>query len=139
HARKSYTSSIRLKSDYALAYSNRGRVQKKIGNYAGAMEDFSKAIEFGSWRDNASDQNLKARLYVNLGDILMFFRKYARARAAYDEALKIEPDNQNLIGMKGNAIAALGEIEEGLKLKQQGYGVISFDSLKGVSINHGPI
>jgi len=42
---------------------------------------------------------------------------YARARAAYDEALKIEPDNQNLIGMKENAIAALGETEEGLKLK----------------------
>ena len=138
-ARKSYTSSIRLKSDYALAYSNRGRVQKKIGNYTGAMEDFFKAIEFGSWRDNASDQNLKSRLYANLGDILMFFRQYARAWAAYDEALKIEPDNQNLIGMKGNAIAALGEIEEGLKLKQQGYGAISYDNLKGVSFNHGQI
>lgn len=136
-ARKSYTNSIRLKSDYALAYSNRGRVQKKIGNYEGIMEDFSKTIELGSWGDNASDQNLKSRLYVNLGDILMIFRNYAKALAAYNEALNIEPDNQNLIGMKGNAIAALGDIEEVLKLKQQGYGVVSFDSLKGVSINYG--
>jgi tetratricopeptide (TPR) repeat protein len=136
-ARESYTDSIRLKFDYALAYSNRARVQKKIGNYEGAMEDFTKAIEFGNWKNNASDQNLKSRLYVNLGDILMFFRNYAKALAAYNEALNIEPDNQNLIGMKGNAIVALGDIEEGLKLKQQGYGVVSFDSLQGVSINHG--
>jgi len=136
-ARKSYTMSLQIKPDYALAYSNRGAVEKKIGNYDGALRDFTKAIELDGWKENPSDQNLKSRLYVNLGDILMFFTQFDKALAAYDEALKIDADNLNLIGMKGNAVAALGRIKEGLQLKQEGFGVICFDKIAGVSISHG--
>ncbi|MDP6650814.1 MAG: tetratricopeptide repeat protein, partial [Gammaproteobacteria bacterium] len=85
----------------------------------------------------ASDQNLQFRLQVNIGDLLLFFRRYEEAIAAYDEALKLEPESQDVVAFKGNPIAALGRLEEALTLIQQGYGFISFDKDSGVSIKHG--
>jgi tetratricopeptide (TPR) repeat protein len=136
-ARASYTKAIQLKPDYALAYSNRGILQKNSGDYRGAFADFTRLVELDCWNQDGSDQNLKFRLYVNLGDIHMYYREFQQALAAYDLALGIEPDNLDVPGFKGNAIAALGRISEGLSLKQAAFGVISFDKVKGVSILHG--
>jgi len=43
----------------------------------------------------------------------------------------------DVAGFKGNAVAALGNLREGLQLRQESFGVVSFDISKGVSIIHG--
>jgi tetratricopeptide (TPR) repeat protein len=136
-ARKSYSYAIQFNRDYSLAYVNRGQVQQKLGQYEGALEDFKQALELASRDSLAGDQNLQFRLQVNVGDLLLFFRRYEEAIAAYDEALKLEPESQDVVAFKGNPIAALGRLEEALTLIQQGYGFISFDKDSGVSIKHG--
>ena len=133
----SYSHAIQIRPDYSLAYSNRGLVQKKLGNYKAALQDFHKTMELDARVASLTDQDLKFRIQVNMGDIFMYFRQFEMALAAYDAALEIEPERKDVIGFKGNAIAALGRLEEGLQLRQEGFGFIAFDSSAGVSIKHG--
>ena len=46
----------------------------------------------------------------------------------------IEPENKDLPAFKGNALAGLGKLSEGLKLRQKSFGFIRFDIAEGVSI-----
>jgi tetratricopeptide (TPR) repeat protein len=110
-----------------------------LGNYPGARRDFNKAVELDPWRPENSkeDSNLKFRLHINLGDIQMYFREYDKALAAYDRAAEIDPDDLDVLAFKGNAVAGLGNLREGLQLRQESFGFISFDISKGVSIIHG--
>ena len=137
-AKKSYTSAVQLNPDNSLAFSNRGLVEKKLGDYTGAFRDFSKALELENHRPGLSDKDLRFRLNVNLGDILLYFKKFNEAIHAYDAALEIKPDSEDVLAFKGNAVCALGRLEAGLQMKQEGFGIISFDSKEGVSIKHGP-
>ena len=138
-ARRSYSRAIDLDRGYARAYSNRGIVEKELGNYPGARRDFIKAIELDPWKpDNPNeDSNFKFRLYINLGDIQLYFKEYEKSLEAYNYAAEIEPENSDVLAFKGNAIAGLGKISEGLQLRQESFGFISFDISKGVSIVHG--
>lgn len=136
-ALSSYSTAIRLQPNYAIAYSNRGLILRKIGNYNGALTDLTKAIKFDSWQANSTDQDLLLRIHVNLGDIYMYLHRYNEALNCYDDALAIDADSRNIIGMKGNAIAAQGKLAEGLKLKEEGFGVVSFARDAGVKIKTG--
>lgn len=138
-AKRSYSRAIELDRGYVRAYSNRGIVEKKLGNYPGALRDFSKAVELDPWQPNSSnqDENFKFRLYINLGDIHLYFKEFDKALSAYDRAGEIEPANKDLLGFKSNAVAGMGDIEEALKLRQVSYGFISFSLSEGVSITHG--
>ena len=138
-SRRSYTRAIELDPGYARAYSNRGVVEKKLGNYPGARRDFGNAVDLDPWRpeEPKEESNFKFRLYINLGDIQMYFKEFEKALATYDRAAEIDPDNLDVAGFKGNAVAALGNLREGLQLRQESFGVVSFDISKGVSIIHG--
>lgn len=138
-AQRSYSRAIDLDRNYTSAHSNRGIVERKLGNYPGALRDFTKAVQLDPWQpDNPNqDVNFKFRLYINLGDIQMYFQKFEKALEAYDFAAKIEPDSSDVKAFKGNAVAALGNLEEGLKLRQESFGFVSFNLDKGVSIHHG--
>ena len=138
-ARRSYTRAIELDRSYVSAYSNRGVVEKKLGNYPGAAKDFTKATELDPWQpENPSqDRNFKFRLYVNLGDIQMYFGEHSRALDSYNTAAEIEPESSDVLAFKGNALAALGNLSEGLLLRQKSFGFICFDVSEGVSIIHG--
>jgi len=135
-AQRSFSRAIELDRNFARAYSNRGNVERKLGNHSNALRDFSKALELEPWQpDNPNqDRNFQFRMYINLGDIYLFSKKFDKALEAYDRAQEIEPDNQDVLGFKSNAVAGLGKLEESLQLRQQSYGMVSFNLTKGVSI-----
>ena len=137
-AKKNYTSAVQLNPNNSLAFSNRGLVEKKLGDYTGAFRDFSKALELENHRPGLSDKDLRFRLNVNLGDILVYFQKFSEAMHAYDAALEIQPGSEDVLAFKGNVICGLGRLEAGLQMRQDGWGFISFDSKEGVTIKHGP-
>lgn len=137
-AQRSYSRALELDRGYVRAYSNRGIVEKKLGNYPAALRDFSKAVALDPWQSGKpnQDNNFKFRLYINLGDIHLYFKNFDKALEAYECAREIEPNNKDLLGFKSNAVAGLGKIEEALRLRQESYGFVSFDLAKGVSIIH---
>ena len=138
-AQRSYTSAIKLDPKYVAAYSNRGGVEKKLGNYVQAASDLGKALELDPWKpeDSSEVSNFKFRLHVSLGDIQMYLGQYQKALKLYDSARAIEPDNKDVLAFKGNALAALGKLSEGLQLRQESFGFICFDVSKGVSLVRG--
>ena len=130
---------IELDRGYSRAYSNRGIVEKKLGNYSGALGDFVKAVELDPWHPEnpTEDTNFKFRLYINLGDIQLYFKKYDKALESYNRAAEIEPNNSDVAAFKGNAVMGLGDLSKGLQLRQEAFGFVSFDLSKGLSIIHG--
>ncbi len=132
-----YSRAIQLQPKFSQAFSNRGSLLKKMSNHEGALQDFRRALEYGNWTGGPADQNLKSRLLVNIGDILMYLRRYAEALDAYEKALAAEPDNTDILAFKGNALAAMGRIAEGLRLRQAAFGFIAFDNKQGITIKHG--
>ncbi len=132
-----YSRAIQLQPEYSQAFSNRGSLLKKMSKHEGALQDFRCALEYGNWTGNLVDQNLKFRLWVNIGDILMYLRRFAEALAAYEKAHAAEPHNTDILAFKGNAIAAMGRLAEGLSLRQAAFGFIAFDSKQGIRIKHG--
>jgi tetratricopeptide (TPR) repeat protein len=138
---RSFTRAIELDPGYARAYSSRGSVEEKLGNYSRARRDFSRAVDLDPWRPEnpKQDSNFKFRLYINLGDIQMYFKEFDKALAIYDRAAEIEPNNLDVAGFRGNALAALGNLSEGLQLRQESFGLVSFDISNGVSIIHGRV
>jgi len=132
-----YSRAIQLQPDYSQAFSNRGSLLKKMSNHEGALQDFRRALDSGNWTGDPVEQNLKFRLFVNIGDILMYLRRFAEALEAYEKAHAAEPDNTDILAFKGNAIAALGRLSEGLSLRQAAFGFIAFDNKQGIRIKHG--
>ena len=53
------------------------------------------------------------------------------------KVLAIKPDFAEAAGSMGSVLLSLGKVEEGLALEQKGFGIISFDIDKGVSIDYG--
>ncbi len=136
-AKDSYTRATQFNPNNSLAFSNLGLVEKKLGDYQGAFRNFSKALQLENQKVGVSGNNLRFRLNVNLGNILVYFLKFREAVDAYNAALEIQPDSEDVLAFKGNAICALGRLEEGLQMRQDGFGFISFDNNEGVSIKHG--
>ena len=66
----------------------------------------------------------------------MYLGQYEKALDSYESATAIEPENKDLPAFKGNALAGLGKLSEGLKLRQKSFGFIRFDIAEGVSIVH---
>lgn len=69
----------------AIAHANRGVVQINLGDYEAAIADFSAALRLGI--------HVQARIYVNRGLSYEALRYDALARADYQAALAINPDN----------------------------------------------
>lgn len=77
---KHYTEAILLKSDYVLAYVNRGIAHYNLKEYRDAIKDYRKAIEL---------RPTFAVAYYNLGNCYREKGKYDEAIEAYNEALKL--------------------------------------------------
>lgn len=81
-----YTEALSLDNN-AVLYSNRSAAHTKAGNYVQALEDAEKAIEMKpDWIKGWSRK----------GTALCYLKRYEEAKIAFEEGLKIEPDNVQL-------------------------------------------
>ena len=78
-----YDEAIRLKPDFAEAYSNRGNTKQELGQYEVAIDDYDEAI-----RLNPDF----AEAYSNRGNAKQELGQYEAAIADCNEAIRLKPD-----------------------------------------------
>ncbi|WAR18977.1 STIP1-like protein [Mya arenaria] len=86
-----YTEALTLDNN-AVLYSNRSAAYSKAGNHLKALEDAEKVIELKpDWMKGWSRK----------GTALCYLNRYEEAKIAFEEGLKIEPDNEQMkLGLK---------------------------------------
>ena len=94
-----YDKAIRLKPDYAEAFTNRGAAKAALGQRSAAIADYDEAI-----RLNPDD----AIAFYNRGNAKRALGRRAAAIADYDEAIRLNPENGDAFTNRGVAKAALG-------------------------------
>ena len=68
-----------------MAWSQKGYILDKLGNYQGAIDNYNQAVELDS-------KNIKS--WYNMGAIYEMLEKYQNAIKCYDKALNIDPNYQ---------------------------------------------
>ena len=81
-------------------YLLRGSKKEKLGDYKGAIADYTKAICLGP-----ND----AHAYYNRGSIKKKLGQYEAAIADYDTAIRLKPDDANAYISRGNTKVNLGQ------------------------------
>ena len=100
-----YNKAIKLKSDYAEAYSNRGNIYKKKNKFGRAVADYNIAIKLRP--DLAEIHYNRGVVYENEGD-------YDRALQDCNTAIKLKPDFPEAYSNRGNAYVGKGEFESAI-------------------------
>ncbi len=103
-----------------LVFLQRAKVYQDLGEPNSALVDLEKALELGLGDDNKADAQFRR------GNLLRALRRPpAEALAAYDAAIKIDPDNRdyrlaraNLLATAGQADAAEAALTELVKREQ---------------------
>ena len=95
-----YTQAIRLKPDYALAYSLRGLAKYQLGQHRAAISDYDTAIRLKL--DDASAYFFRGTAKAKLG-------QYHAAISDYDTAIRLKPDYTAAYYNRGYAKADLGQ------------------------------
>ena len=110
-----FTQAIGLKSNYALAYTDRGRAYIRLGQNDRKMEDYEHAEEnywraMGDWDHAIEDFNHVLQLdpnsdyaYACRGDAYFYKGEHDRAVESYDQALKINPNDATVYVSRGVA------------------------------------
>ena len=134
---KAYNTAIRLNSDFARAYLQRGLLKSELGDYRRAIADYNAAIqlgrdysdvfssraaaknELGNHKGAMEDCNIAIRLepgyaaaYVNRGTAKEALGDRKGAIEDYDEAIRLKPKNDILAFAylkRADAKSALGE------------------------------
>ena len=97
-----YDRAIRLKPDYAEAYSNRGVAKSDLGRHDEAIADYDEAIRL---------KPDYAEVYSNLGDAKNDLGWYEDAIADCDKAIRLKPDLAEAYSNRGVAKRSLGRYE----------------------------
>ena len=97
-----YTNHIKINTNDALAYHNRGHAYHDLGKYELAVSDYSKAIEL--------DSKLE-RPYFNRGNIYIKLGKYELAIFDYSQVIKLTPRDIDAYFNRGFAYNKLGKYE----------------------------
>ncbi len=92
--------------DLSIMYNLRGLMQKEIGDYKGAMDDFSKSILLNSNGENA---------YYNRGVLKQELKNFQEAINDYTMSIKIRPKNPDAFLHRGIILIENGKKEMGLK------------------------
>ncbi len=134
-----YNEAIRLKPDYAEAYTNRGVTKGGLGRYGDAIEDYDEAIRLKPTfveayynrgdAKGALDQRAEAiadydeairlkptfvEAYNNRGAVKAVLEQYDGAIEDYDEAIRLKPDFAEAYYNRGSAKAALGQYDSAI-------------------------
>ncbi len=72
----------------AQPYFLNGMANKQFRNYKKSAQSFYDGLEFVF-----DDKNLMLNFYINLGDVYAFLEEHEKSDKAYDDALKINPDD----------------------------------------------
>jgi hypothetical protein len=94
-----YTEAIRLKPDWAQAYSDRGNAYDNLGQYDKAVDDFTEVIRLEPKWISA---------YSERGHAYSAQRLYRKAVAAYTEAIRLWPDDADLYDSRAIVFDKLG-------------------------------
>ncbi|CAN5155550.1 tetratricopeptide repeat protein [soil metagenome] len=82
-----YAKALNIKSDYLAAYLNQGNVLYQQDSLEGAIKQYELAANL------ATDKNIKAQAYHNLGNTHLKAGKYQESVEAYKNALRNNPND----------------------------------------------
>ena len=101
-----YTEAIRLKSDYAGAYNNRGVARRAKGDVDGARQDFADAIRLkpDDFADYAGAYNNRGVARFAKGDVDGELQDYT-------EAIRLKPDFAEAYNNRGLARRDKGDVD----------------------------
>lgn len=105
------TQAIRLKPDYARAFSARGACYKAIGQNAEADKDFDQVIRFLT-PTNFEDFYARGNAYRGKGDV-------DAAIADYDQAIRLKPDYADAYLNRGGAYFKKGDYARAIQDYEQ--------------------
>jgi len=98
-----YDRAVRLRPDFAEAWSNRGTLLQSLERRAEALESFDRALALQP--DHVGLLNNRAALLQEEG-------RYQDALADYDRALTLQPDYPEALNNRGIAAYELGRLED---------------------------
>lgn len=100
---KLYTEAISHDSKNHVLYSNRSAAHAKAGNYDASLEDAETTVSLNpTW----------SKGYSRKGSALAYLGRYEEAIAAYEEGLKLEPNNEQLA-------SGLAEVKKQSKIQEE--------------------
>jgi serine/threonine-protein kinase len=102
------TEAIRLRPFDALYHLNRGVFHSILGEHKEAVEDFSSAINFAS---DVLKNKLKTSVLINnlRGKEYTELKEYDKAIEDFSETLRLSPNNDDTLLMRGRAYYYSGE------------------------------
>jgi predicted TPR repeat methyltransferase len=99
---KSYQQALKIKPDYADAYSNMGNALKEKGDLDAAIDSYKKALKINP---NYADA------FNNMGVALVAMGDLDAAVKSYQQALKIKPDLAEAYFGMGSALQKQGDLD----------------------------
>ncbi len=100
-----FSEAIRLRPDYADAYSDRGIAYQSKGEYDKAIADYSEAIRLKPDSVNA---------YINRGHAYNHKGDYDRVIADFNEVIRLDPNQASAYFNRGNAYKRKGEYDNAI-------------------------
>lgn len=113
-----YEKAIQLHPDFSECINNVGGCYRKLGYFDKAIASFRRAIEIGKsakfQQDCGANSNKMLSDYVaNLGSAHVAMHEAETALKYFDEALRLNPDNENAKWNKSLVLLEVGDYENG--------------------------
>jgi tetratricopeptide (TPR) repeat protein len=133
-----YNKAIVLNPNYANAYRGKGNALSALDNNKGAIECFNKAIVINP-NDSAAYNSKGTALYElsKVGGEVGLARTF-EALAAYDQAIKLAPQEAIYYCNRGIALNSLGREQEALENLNKAYSIAKSGNL-GSNLSQGNI
>ena len=114
NAIKHYTEALKLKSDYAEAYYNRGVAYGEKGDFDQALQDYSKAITLKP--QEAITYNNRGVAYFAKDKVDAALRDYSKAIDLNPKYAEVYYNRGNAYGKKGDFDAAIQNLNKAIEL-----------------------
>ncbi len=104
---RDYNQAIAKRPDFAEAYNNRGIAHFNNGDYNKAVEDYTLSIEYNNPE--------LFRPYISRGNVYFTQEKYDLALADYDEAIRLNPEDDEAYNNRGVIYRKRGRYNQALE------------------------